>query len=452
MGNIGQFSWNVARHNPAILALGAVLLAGCGDRDQKPEIVTTSTAPDSGGVSGGPLVDTLTVHALDADTGVAIPDAYVTLGSGQNARKVGRTGGDGTLVVSGLDGSPQMVSVNAPGYATATWGLVKSATARIPLETTASPPADATVNLSIPGWSDLPPVADGNYRIARFAFSRPRGIEALEASLSSAGPDCTDANMPCAVTLNVPIDSTALLAEIAEGSAAGTPKDPSDDTLAVTGLGIQTGIQLHADTPFTLALPLLDATSLAAAKLEAVPPTQNVFEEPIGVPGISLDGQLLLYPSLGPLATSFLVPTATGPFVNAKLWAVATTNNANGTAWSRVYERGIDPPHGSSAPIDLETTSFIDAPSLTKTGDFSFTLGGEANVQRMEFVTASGQRLDVLLFPAQPELDIPQGLLDGPPVSVSVESFDLEIDATEFDYSDLSRQSTRISYTRVDQL
>lgn len=451
MGNVGQFSLRLGRHNAVALVLGAFALAGCGDGDKKPETVVPAV-PDSGGVSGGALTDTLTVHALDAATGAPIPDAYVTLGSGASTRKEGRTGSDGTFVIGGLDGSPQMVSVSARGYSTATWGLVKSAIARIPLETTANPPADATVFLSIPGWSDLPAPAAGTDRVARFAFSRPRGIEALEGSLTSAAPDCTQPDMPCSVTLNVPIDSTALLAVIAEGVGASTPKEADDATFVVTGLAIQTGMRLHPDTPLTLALPLLDQTSLAPAQLEAVAPTQTSFGDVIGVPGISLDGQVLLYPSLGSKASSFLVPTATGPFVNAKLWAVATTSDADNTAWSRVYERGIDPPHGSSESVDLETSAFIDAPTLVKTGDFSYTLGGAANLQRIEFYTASGQKLDVLLFPAQAEIDLPQGLLDGPPVAASVESFDLELDATAFDYSDLSRQSTRISYARFDEL
>jgi hypothetical protein len=452
MKNPGVFSLNNSAYNAMCAALCAVALTGCGDDDQRPQI-TTVAAPDGGGVSGGPLSDTLTVYALDADSGNPIADAYVSLGVGQDAHKVGHTGSDGKLVLSGLAGEPQMVSVNAAGYATATWGLVKSAVARIPLESTADPPGNAMVTLTIPGWNDLPPLASGSYRIARFAFSRPKGLDALEATLDSAAPDCMQADTAtsCTVTLSVPVDSTALLAVIAEGNDAGTPADTSDDVLAVTGLGVQTGLTLQRAIRSTVSLPLLDVTSLAPAQLVTATPVSGTFGDVIGVPGISMDGQILLYPSLGPLATTFLVPIKTGPFVNAKLWAVATASNGSDVSWSRVYERGIDPPDNASDMVTLATTPFIAAPTISKTGASSYTLTSDGNLQRLEFATPSGEQLNALLFPTQTDFQIPAGLLTEEPSSVSVESFDLEVDLNAFDFTDLA-QSTRIAYSRVDAL
>jgi hypothetical protein len=213
MKSPGLFSLNKSAYNGMCAALCAMAALGCGDSDQPPQI-TTLAPSDGGGVSGGPLADTLTVYALDADSGSPVADAYVSLGVGQNAHKVGHTGSDGKLVVSSLAGVPQMVSVSAHGYASATWGVVKSAVARIPLESTANPPGNAMVSLSIPGWNDLPALTSGSYRIARFAFSRPKGLDALEATLQSAAPDCMQADTPtdCAVTLAVPADSTSVLA------------------------------------------------------------------------------------------------------------------------------------------------------------------------------------------------------------------------------------------------
>jgi hypothetical protein len=437
--------------------LCAVLCAlsglGCGDGDQRPQ-VTTIAAPDGGGVSGGPLGDTLTVYALDANSGLPIANAYVSLGAGQAAHRVGQTGSDGRLVISSLAGKPQMVSVNAPGYAAATWGLVKSAVVRLPLEVVTDPPPDATVALTIPGWNDLPPLPEGSYRVARFAFSRPRGLETLEATLESAGPECLQAQTAtdCAVTLSVPAGSSSVIAVIAEGRDAGTPKDRSDDTLAVTALGIQTGLTLHEDVRTELSLPLLDHTSVAPATLSTSAPRGGQFQDVIGVPGVSLDGQILLYPSLGPLATSFLVPTATGAFVNAKLWAVGTADKGDNAAWSRVYERGIDPPKSESEAIALTTSTFIDSPSCQKIGASAYSLHSEGNLTRLELVTPSGEQLNVLLFPTQSEFEIPAGVLSEEPSSLAVESFDLELDANAFDFEDLARQSTRIAYFRNDAL
>jgi hypothetical protein len=454
MKSPGLFSLNKSIYNGMCAALCALAAVACGDSDQRPEVTTTVASVEGGGVAGGPLADTLTVYAIDADSGLPIAGATVFLGPGQSAHKVGQTGSNGKLVVASLDGAPQMVSLSASGYASASWGLVSSAIATIPLESMASPPPNTQVWLNIPGWSDLPPLTAGNYRIARFAFSRPRGLDALEATLASAGPDCKQSDTPttCSVTLSVPTDSTAILAVIAEGNDAGTPADTSDDVLSMTALGIQTGILLHDSIGSTFSLQLLDRTSVAQALLSTAAPGGAVFEDVIGVPGISLDGQLLLYPSLGPLATSFLVPTASGPFVNAKLWAVATADNGTDAAWSRVYERGIDPPKSASDSINLTTTAFIDSPSITKTAASTYTLTSDGNLERLEFTTASDEQLNALLFPTQTEFEIPAGVLDDEPASVSVESFDLEVDLTAFDFADLATQSTRIAYSRVDAL
>jgi hypothetical protein len=435
------------------LVLCALSGLGCGDGDERPQVTTIAT-PDDGGVSGGPLGDTLTVYALDANSGLPIANAYVSLGAGQAAHRIGQTGSDGRLVASSLAGTPQMVSVSAPGYAAATWGLVKSAVVRIPLEAVTDPAPEATVALTVPGWNDLPALPEGSYRIARFAFARPRGLDTLEATLASAGPECLQAQTAtdCAVTLSVPAGSSSLLAVIAEGRDAGTPKDRSDDILAVTALGIQTGLELHEGARTELSLPLLDHTSVAPATLVTTAPRSGQFQDVIGVPGVSLDGQILLYPSLGPLATSFLVPTATGPFVNAKLWAVGTADKGNDAAWSRVYERGIDPPKSESETIDLTTSAFIDSPSCEKIGPNAYALSSEGNLTRLEIATPNGEQLNVLLFPAQSEFEIPAGVLSQEPSSVTVESFDLELDSTAFDFADLARQSTRIAYFRNDAL
>ena len=453
MKHPGLFSLNKPLYNGMCAGLFALVAAGCTSSGQDPQVTTLASA-EGGGVLGGPLSDTLTVYAVDADSGQPLAGAYVSLGSGQSAHKVGQTGGDGKLVVSGLDGSPQMVSINAAGYAATTWGFVESAIARIPLESMATPAEDAPISLSIPGWNDLPALPSGSYRIARFAFSRPKGLETLEAPLASAAPDCKQADTPtdCSVTLNVPADATAVLTVVAEGTDAGTPDDTNDDTLTVTALGIQTGLSLHAAIATALSMPLLDRTSVAQATLIPTAPGGGAFEDVIGVPGISLDGQILLYPSLGPLTTSFLVPTASGPFVNAKLWAVGTADNGTDAAWSRVYERGIDPPRSASDTIDLATSAFIDSPAVKKTGPSNYALTADGNLERLEIVTPSGERLNVLLFPTQTGFEVPSGVLSEEPTSVAIESFDIEVDLSAFDFADLARLSTRVAYTRNDAL
>src|SRR3954464_11200135 len=113
------------------IVTGALALVGCGDGDQP---AGASTASPGGGLSGGPVAETLTLYAIDAASGRPIPSATVRLGAGTQAHVGGKTAGTGRLTLTGIAGEPQWVTVSALGYAAASWGLVTAAVATIPLE------------------------------------------------------------------------------------------------------------------------------------------------------------------------------------------------------------------------------------------------------------------------------------------------------------------------------
>src|SRR5882724_3996485 len=133
MKSPGLFSWNERVFHAMCAFICAFSAIGCANDDQEPQIESSAPA-DGGGVSGGPLTSTLTVYAIDSESGPVISGAQVFLGVGQTAHPVGLTGPQGNLTVSGLDGTPQMISINAAGYSAATWGFVTSSIATIPLE------------------------------------------------------------------------------------------------------------------------------------------------------------------------------------------------------------------------------------------------------------------------------------------------------------------------------
>ncbi len=423
-----------------IVALSAV---GCSDGDHLPPAAVLTS-----GVSGGPLGDTLTVHAVSAENARPIAGATVWLGAGQEAKPVGRTAWDGSLVVSGLAAQAQTVTVGARGYAAASWGLITSAVATIPLESQNPAPPNETVTVSIAGWNALPPVAEGSYRLARFAYSRPNSLGALEADLSDKPLECRGSSS-CTVMLSVPADSSEILAVIADGTDPGTPDDASDDSLSMVALAAATNLTLRPAGSLTIALPVLERSALVRATVTASGGSGGVFEEVVGVPGVSLNGQILVYPSLGGHA-SFLVPSASGAFQSAKLWAVATAGDGSQTDWSRSYARGIEPPApGTDDIMALRTEAFLQMPSIHTQTASDYDLQSDGSVQRVEVSTASGQRLNALLFPVQSQFSLPAGVLSEAPNDVSVEVFDSELDLSAFALDDLVHRAAHIAYAEA---
>jgi len=430
-------------------ALCALSLAGCGDGDHLAQVGAKAS---KGGVSGGPMAGTLTVQAVDADTALPLAGAAVWLRAGEQAQPVGRTAADGRLTLSDLGAEPQTVTVSAAGHEAASWGLITSSLAVIPLEST-SQPGTTDLAVDLPGWSELPPLPAGMYRIARFAYSRPNGLSALEADAAGIQPQCRRpaASQSCSVTLSVPLDTSAVLAVVAEANDAGTPDDVSDDAFTMTGLGLATEFVLRPVFAGSVSVTLLPPGATARASVVALGSGHEAFEEVVGVPGVSIGGQILLYPSLGGASTSFLVPTASGAFANAKLWAVATANNGSDGAWSRSYQRGVAPPRDATELVSLQTNDFLELPSIRSQAS-GYSLSSPGNLVRLEFSTPSGQALNVLLFPAQSEFELPQGVLDEPPNAVSIEAFDATLDPRSFDFQESAGRAARIAYVHAEPL
>jgi hypothetical protein len=432
-------------------AAGALALLGCGDGDH---LSGSSAQVPGGGLSGGPLADTLTVFAVDADSGKPLPSATVRLGAGAQAHIVGQTSNSGRLTVPGIAGEPQFVTVTAPGYAAASWGLISAAVATIPLEVMDAVPGMADVILTIPGWDAMPDPPEGKFRMARFAFSRPSGLAALEATADGPLPECRESSLArstCSMKLTVPADATTVMAVIAEGDDAGTA-EASDDVFTMTGIGIVTNLKLRAWATSTATVTLLDPTQTAHATIAQHGPSSDIFQEVVGVPGITLDQQLLLFPPLGSPSSTFLVPTARGAFADLKLWAVGTAGNGTASDWSRSYERGVPAPLDSETPLTLSTSGFLGLPTVSELAPARYTVSSNTALNRLELTTPDGQELNALLFPPQTEFEIPAGVLAGHPTDVSIEAFDWEFDPHSFEFQDLIGRTPRIAYAQAEPL
>ena len=218
----------------------------------------------------------------------------------------------------------------------------------------------------------------------------------------------------------------------------------------MTKIGLVTDLALRPWATHTATVRLLDDTEVARASVIAHGPSRDIFQEVVGVPGVTLGKQLLLYPSLGGPNSTFLVPTKSGQFQDAKLWAVSTAGNGSDTDWSRAYERGVETPVDSDQDVMLVTNDFIALPSVTRHSTSTYILSSTGTVNRLEFSTENGEQLKALMFPPLFELAMPVGVLSEPPNAVSIESFDAVVDPNAFAFPDLARGATHIAYADAE--
>ncbi|HEY2407166.1 MAG TPA: hypothetical protein VGI10_14240 [Polyangiaceae bacterium] len=437
------------------------LLVACSSGAAPSPLAPGETPQPSGGVSGGPLGDTLTVFAVDSTTNAALAGARVLLGSGADAYDAGVTGADGRLVIAGLGATPpaQTVTVSHAGYTAASWAGVSSATVTLPLTPPSPPDATTSVTVSIPGYEKLPTLPAGHYRVAGFAPSLPIDLQTLEVdgALSATCP-ASQSPTPCQATIDqVPLTAKTLLAVVAEGDDMGTPDDLSDDTLTMTNVGVSTGLTLSQHGLVEVSMLSQDRVAYATIGVDHGSYAGDV----IGVPGVTLGNQVILYPTLTGQLDTFMVPTAVGALSDSKLWAVATASplatgaaggqtqplGASSSSWSRVYARGIASPAAAQS-ITISTDSFLDAPSVQPAGG-TYSLAAANGLVRLEFSSGGVEQLDVLLLPGQTSFTPPVALgLTADQVGVL--SFDVAtLDTQSFSFSQIVGQAGRIAYTDI---
>jgi hypothetical protein len=236
------------------------------------------------------------------------------------------------------------------------------------------------------------------------------------------------------------------MAVIAEGDDAGTA-DTTDDVFTMTGLGLTTNLKLRPWASSSVTVDLLDSNLTASATIVQHGPSSDIFQEVVGVPGVTLDHQVLLYPPLGGMSSTFLVPTSSGPFADPKLWAVATAGTGND--WSRSYERGVAAPRDPNDSVTLVTSGFLDLPSVREPTPARYEVDSNAELNRLELSMSDGQQLNVLLLPSTNAFDLPAGAFSGRPTGISVEAFDWPLAPQSFDFKDLIGSAQRIAYAQI---
>ncbi|MEZ4247169.1 MAG: hypothetical protein R3B99_02890 [Polyangiales bacterium] len=168
-------------------------------------------------------------------------------------------------------------------------------------------PATRTVTITPAGWSDWV-AAEGEGLVARISVGRDPRID--HASVPSA--ECLGTSPTCEVSLTVPEGTSSAFAELAVIVDGETPEDPSDDVEAP--LGFAFGVLTE-----TATLEAVEAVVEVELDLELPPGIDRV----VGVPGIRVDDEVLVFSAPSHGRARFAVPTLTGRFEGATLWAIA---------------------------------------------------------------------------------------------------------------------------------
>ncbi len=298
-----------------------------------------SNATSPIGLSGGPLVDGLTVVVLDETTGAELGTATVTCGDGSPASLMGSAV---RCDATGLDGAS--IVVDAPGYVTERWMGITSAHAVVALAMRAEP--ERALHGEITGGSDRVSVGvTGAFGILRSG----------DVTRGAAG--CADASL-CNVTLST------------------SPAGAHDAAILDQGAG---RLVLVRDLPIgpdgAFAVDVLGATESASlVTLTVTLPDAAGLTEVVGVPGLATDHGVALLGSLLD-GTSTLAPVREGTLASERLWFVAHARTADGSGESFALDREL--PAGETT-VTLPPT-FLAVPVASVSGGV-VTITGDAEV------------------------------------------------------------------------
>jgi hypothetical protein len=413
------------------------LALGCGSSNEE----TGSGAPKpiaGGGVNGAALAGKLDLFVIDSASGAPIADAEVFVGEGMTARAAGVTDRDGHLALSDstLSG-PQSIAARASGYASAAWLGVARSEVTLPLRPLTTSADKVSVTATIAGWDTMPAPAAGKIRVARLSAAYPISLGALDAAANSA-PSLTDtciadaSGSSCTLSLEAPRSAKQLLAEVAEGDGSA---------LNATGLALL-DVDLETQSEgLTLELAAAEATTAATVTPGTAPSALFV----IGVPGVSADQQVLVFPAFSPPLVTHLIPVGQA---SASLWAMGIAHYADGA--SIALQRGLPlPDAASSEPVDLAPPAFLELPdaSPAAAGGFGLVRAADAELCALSFSGADGS-LDVLVLDDRMRADPPSALMPSVAVELGIAITDANVDVQSFAWADVVAKTTRRAFRR----
>jgi hypothetical protein len=397
------------RVTPALLLLVAAACSDGAITQSRPPAIQ----PVAGGGTRGELLDKqLALVALDSRTDAPIAGAQIWLGEGTNATVVGSTDAQGELRVEGKaledalasDASVAVTAVKA-GFVTTSYVGVDRESATLALRSQVAEAELVEVRVHLQEFEPQAAPGAGKYRLGTAAVSRaPDFLDDDFASVRAEPPPPTcrwiNLTTSCVLTLEASPGKHTIFALVALGTDAGTPSDPSDDSLEVTGINALT-VELPLERPDELVgLPKVKTQLTSLVVAPSAPPPG--MDKVIGVPGINRSGDVMVFPNFPSEVSTWAVPVAQQEFAGEVLWGVATAASSDGSQRARVVRRGIQAPvDPASEPIDVSTSAFLD-PTSVSVNDSELTVAAPpgTSIHRLKIRRGGELVLEVLMIDA----------------------------------------------------
>ncbi|HEY8432795.1 MAG TPA: carboxypeptidase regulatory-like domain-containing protein [Sandaracinaceae bacterium] len=300
-----RITMTTTRRSIALLASLAALAACDGP----------SAAPiEGGGARGGPASGTVVVFALDEGTGAPVEGAEVAIAA---ARAHTDANGRATIAHEG----PIDVTVSAPGYLTERWLGVDAAELTIPLSPSNGEAPVGTVRARLDGLAAFVP--SGARRSIRAVLGVTRDLT-RDPTASVGGLATCSAEGECAPDLEASAGRARVYAQIDEVDELGA-------RVAPLGFAISDPIEIAPGAMVEASLRSLERGRLRELSVTR-PQAPLGIEAVVGVPGLTIDGQVVVLAEEGGDAP-FLLPEAEG---NGSYWAVAVGTGEAGSSRSIV--------------------------------------------------------------------------------------------------------------------
>ena len=443
-----------------LLLAGAVALGACGGNDAAPSLIM------GGGVGSGSIDGRVNVYVIDEDTGTAIANAMVRVGTVN-----GTTDPNGLFTANGSFKGKQDVTAVASGHVPTMWVGVDGANVTIPVKVsgTGTPSVpQAELDATIDGWGSFAPLAQNDALVGVVTYSQTTDFGAAENNIPQppgsvpqlsgiTGNMCIKAQTispNCAPRINSRTGSVALVATIADVNFNGTT-DTSDDVYTVLGYAAKTGITVDNGVNQTG----LELTQIAAG--DTVDGTVGFGTPPAslttvtGVVGLDLGAQGVAFVAapLRPNANKVLLPAASGlPGLTYRVVATATTSSTDTDTQSLILK------HGITDPTTIDVGSWMALPTgITASGD-TMSFDGVTNgvIEGFDIIGSSGDTAwSVSIFDGSTSATVPTDLAPIPSGTdtLKVTAIAATLDVTNFNLEDKfdlvnALSSDKITFTK----
>ncbi len=420
----------------------ACALPACGDDEgAKPATAPEAREVSGGGVTGDALGARLSVVVVDAISGRRVPGALVQRANTAANARTNHVG------VTGLDVGterPVIVTVSAAGYVPASWQGLQGSMLTVPLVPSGYRAPHALVSGTLDGWEALQPSAPSRYLIAHFAHSRRPDLDSIDTVIERDATEqvtCTKrgGSDPCRFSLRVPVSRRTVFVSVAEVDEQNTENEPSDDTFSVVALGLTGNLSLTAGGSAPgLRMSFQLASALSRVRVD---PTRlpDLSRAVVGLPGVNASGEVLLFDAF-PRAPEFLVPSRSD-LPDAKLWSVATANDAPDGTRLRAFVRGIDVPE-TGASVQLESGALRAAPAVTRTPGGGLVVDAAGGLVQVRGYRGTELVAEAMLLSAPYEVTLPAAVA---PDAITVTAYEAALNPAEMSLQNVRERALSLA-------